>query len=201
MRDGATKLCKDNEKQMEMVKTIIKDVVRRKITKPDTVVVNSLENAIRFYNNEKLVAVPDASSLVEYVTTIIRIHDNNGKWCISRKRDTAKMNVISDVYHDIFGENISIGLCEEDSDQPDSQINVECLLSQEDLMEQESDELKTESDDDLLYPEWFDIWRSDLYMFLKGSCESFAFADGKYTIVIDGDVLERRFINAYRKDR
>lgn len=208
MKSGANKICKENKKQMEMVKTIIKDVVKKKNSNTDTVVVNALENAIKYHNSDNDVALPDAASLVEYVTTIIRIHENNGNWCISKKRESAKTIIIADVYHDVYGTELSIGLTDDEN-----QVTVEDLLQQEALMEQDAEQAREEGekhipvgeelDDnhneafcDVPFMEEFDIWQSDAYSFIMAPSNQVTIKNGMIKMTLEA--FENIFKGAYR---
>ena len=191
MKQGGIKFNKDNIQQMDVGKSVIKDVVKQKIKNPETVIIKELERAIKYHNKDNAVALPNLDSLTEYITTIIRIHDNNGKWTIDKKRKSAKMDIVCDVYQSVFGEQLEI----DSSEQIAGQISVEdvCPLEADPTCDVELDDLPFCDGSDDFFPEPFDVWQSDIYMFLTGWCRSFSLEDGVYTLKIDKELLERRF--------
>ena len=156
MNAGGIRFDKKNEPQMKIGKDIIKDVVKKKIKNPDTVVVTEIERAIKYHNSDNSVALPDPISLVEYVTTIMKIRDNGGKWTIDRKRKSAKMEIVTDVYKDVFDDDLEI----ESGEQITGQISVE------DICPLESDPIGEypDQDDELL--EEFNSWKIWAFNFI-----------------------------------
>ena len=137
---GNIKVDKRNETQMEIHKKIIVDATRNIINNPSLKITEEIKNATDYYTKNNPVQVMLPESLVEWVTTLKNVIDNDGIWYLKREREFAREVIIKDAYYDLTGKKVNV--IKEDGPKP-GQISVEDVCPLEAPL-QDKDELTPE---------------------------------------------------------
>lgn len=120
------KVDKRNKSQMKIHEKILSAVVAEIVEHPETTIISAINAAIDYHGRNTVETIMKPESFIEWVTTILNIRRNGGKWCLNRKREFAREILVKKVYKNVFGDEIEI-VHEDNADTVAGQISVEEL--------------------------------------------------------------------------